>query len=100
MLQNPFPRGEGGPPERKRGKSGSEEECGQKSEIFGDLSDLMRGMDYGEKPKVKSQFQSTSQEYDEGRGTPLVSVFMPLFATIPKTIRHRKLHRRFLLPSD
>ena len=27
-----FPRGEGGPPERKRGKSGSEEECGQKSE--------------------------------------------------------------------
>ena len=42
-LQNPFPRGEGGPPERKRGKSGSDEECGRKAESLYSISDLLSG---------------------------------------------------------
>ena len=39
----PFPRGEGGPPERKRGNSGSEEECGRKTQSQYNISDLLAG---------------------------------------------------------
>ena len=40
IEKNPFSRGEGGPPERKRGISGSEEECGRQPESQHNKTDL------------------------------------------------------------